>query len=138
MKPKTAGLETPDMIELRKKRIESDMESNEAATLYKVLPERSSHVGSSMMGSSKIYDISAAKKMMDIDDNGVDMALNPEELEMNSELLQSKYEQLKHDDDEKNKKRKAKQGSSSTTSGTSSTQNQADKEKAKKHRDFKF
>ena len=36
-----AGLETPDMIELRKRRIEADMEGGETPSLpYTVIPER--------------------------------------------------------------------------------------------------
>ena len=53
------------MIELRKKRnqIESEMEEDETEpkALYKILPEKTVSVGGSMMGSSKVYDISNPK-----------------------------------------------------------------------------
>ena len=54
-----AGLETPDMIELRKRRIEADMEGGETPSLpYTVIPERqNARVGASMMGSTHTYDI---------------------------------------------------------------------------------
>lgn len=77
-----AGLETPDMIELRKKKIESEMEkyvlilssytfklnifylfvySNEAPQLYTILPEkRTDRVGQAMMGSTHTYDVAPA------------------------------------------------------------------------------
>ena len=54
-----AGLETPDMIELRKRRIEADMEGGETPSLpYTVIPERqNARIGASMMGSTHTYDI---------------------------------------------------------------------------------
>ena len=55
-----AGMETPDMIELRKrKNIEEAMESGaEQPTLYTVLPEKRATVGAMMMGSAHVYDMS--------------------------------------------------------------------------------
>lgn len=54
------GVETPDMIELRKKRIEDAMDQGgETPALYQVLPEKKSAVGGAMMGSSHIYDMTA-------------------------------------------------------------------------------
>uniref|UniRef100_A0A182SL80 PSP proline-rich domain-containing protein n=1 Tax=Anopheles maculatus TaxID=74869 RepID=A0A182SL80_9DIPT len=56
-----AGMETPDTIELRKKKIESEMEDNETPVLYHVLPEkRNDRIGAAMMASTHVYDISAA------------------------------------------------------------------------------
>ena len=92
----SAGLETPDNIELRKrKQIEADMEGEEDRVLYKILPEKAASIGASMMGSSKVYDLSSAKKVHDLSGiaSGIEMALNPDELEMDSELLQSRYDQ---------------------------------------------
>lgn len=87
----TAGLETPDMIELRKRKIEAEMESGgETPALYKVLPEKAAAVGGSMMGSSKVYDLAAAKKVAAMD---VDVALNPDELELDSEIITARYNQ---------------------------------------------
>ena len=55
------GMETPDMIELRKKRIEDAMDQggDTPAPLYQVIPEKKQTVGGAMMGSSHIYDINA-------------------------------------------------------------------------------
>lgn len=91
----SAGLETPDMIELRKRKhqIESDMESvggSETPVLYKVLPEKSTSIGANMMGSSKVYDLSAAKKVVVPDASSIDMTLNPEDLDMAADALQSR------------------------------------------------
>lgn len=85
-----AGMETPDTIELRKKKIENEMEeyvllciptlrstvcfeasssiivfaffnSNETPVLYQVLPEkRNERIGASMMGSTHVYDMATA------------------------------------------------------------------------------
>ena len=56
-----AGMETPDMIELRKrKNIEEAMESGaEQQTLYTVLPEKRVNVGAAMMGSAHVYDMTS-------------------------------------------------------------------------------
>lgn len=136
----SAGLETPDMIELRKRKtqIESDMESvgGETPALYKILPEKATSVGTSMMGSNKVYDISAAKKanllqeaMLSGTASSIDMALNPDEMDTDS--IQSKPSE----DDElearkqQQKKKQAKQAAASST---------ADKDKNKKYKEFKF
>lgn len=152
----SAGLETPDMIELRKRKnqIESDMESmgGETPALYKILPEKATSVGASMMGSSKVYDISAAKKanllheaMMGGTASGIDMTLNPDELEMDSDTLQSRFDQqVKQSGEEtsepdlakqKQKKPKAKPATTPASGSSSST---ADKDKNKKYKEFKF
>ena len=52
------GVETPDMIELRKRRIEDSMDQGgETPALYQVLPEKRTAVGGAMMGSAHIYDV---------------------------------------------------------------------------------
>lgn len=55
------GVETPDMIELRKRRIEDAMEQggDTPAVPYAVLPEKKSGVAGAMMGSTHVYDIAA-------------------------------------------------------------------------------
>ena len=54
------GMETPDMIELRKKRIEDAMDQGgETPALYTILPEKKSSVGGAMMGSAHVYDTTA-------------------------------------------------------------------------------
>ena len=47
------------MIELRKRRIEADMEGGETPSLpYTVIPERrNDRIGASMMGSTHTYDV---------------------------------------------------------------------------------
>ena len=54
-----AGLETPDIIELRKrKEIEDLMEAgSETPSLYTVIHEKKANVGAAMMGSAHVYDI---------------------------------------------------------------------------------
>merc|ERR1719187_2592547 len=77
-----AGLETPEMIELRKRRIEADMEGGETPSLpYQVLQEkRTERVGASMMGSTHTYDL--GQKRVRASDMAVELALNPEEVDM--------------------------------------------------------
>ena len=54
------GLETPDMIEFRKQRIEDSMDQGgNTPALYQVLPEKRATVAGAMMGSSHVYDIPA-------------------------------------------------------------------------------
>ncbi len=60
-----AGLETPDIIELRKrKEIEDLMEAgNETPSLFTVLAEKKANVGgASMMGSAHVYDMNAVSE----------------------------------------------------------------------------
>jgi len=90
------GLETPDSLELRKKRIEADMEGGETPSLpYQVLPERRQEkIGASMMGSTHTYDLGKVKAGSKLSrDTEVQMALNPEEIEMmDSETMAAKAE----------------------------------------------
>ena len=52
------GMETPDMIELRKKKIEDAMEQGaETPQLYQVIPEKKTAVGAAMVGSTHVYDM---------------------------------------------------------------------------------
>jgi splicing factor 3B subunit 2 len=144
------------MIELRKRKIEADMESGtETPALFKILPEKPITIGASMMGSSKVYDLSAAKKVNPLHDHdvlsstGIDLTLNPEELEMDGETLKSKYNQFKdkatdledQDENERQTKKRKQQKISGTLSGTiSGTASFAsqEKEKTKKYKEFKF
>lgn len=125
-----AGMETPDMIELRKRKIESDMEGGDTPALYTILPEKKSEkVGTTMMGSTHVYDMSAvcnrsfnlisvssfahgfvnnspiiftqaiSKKATpgagnpDKDRVGVEVALDPSELDMDTAAMAARYEQ---------------------------------------------
>lgn len=57
------GVETPDMIELRKRRIEDAMDQggDTPAVPYAVLPEKKSGVAGAVMGSTHVYDIAAVR-----------------------------------------------------------------------------
>ncbi|MCJ8731291.1 hypothetical protein PDJAM_G00198000 [Pangasius djambal] len=100
-----AGMETPELIELRKKKIEEAMDGNETPQLYTVLPERrTGPVGAAMMASTHIYDMSAAgaaRKVAGVagvsglggDSQGVEVALAPEELELDPMAMTQKYEE---------------------------------------------
>ena len=59
------GVETPDMIELRKKRIEDAMDQGgDTPALYTILPEKKTAVGAAMMGSAHVYDLSAVSGLI--------------------------------------------------------------------------
>jgi splicing factor 3B subunit 2 len=141
-----AGLETPEMIQLRKKKIEEAMEQGgDTPALYTVLPEKTSTVGVAVMGSSHVYDLSAAvpgatkKAGGGSGTEGVEVALDPSELDLDTAAMTARYEeQLKesklqkedlsdmvaeHAAKQKKRKRAATDSSSS---------------KAKKLKEFKF
>lgn len=109
-----AGLETPETIELRKKKIESEMEGGDTPALYTVLQERRSEgLGASMMGSTHVYDMTgaaggqappsviAARRGLSgtasdgrtEKDGAVELALDPSELDLDSEAMASRYEE---------------------------------------------
>ncbi|KAG1684818.1 Splicing factor 3B subunit 2 [Nymphon striatum] len=96
-----AGMETPDMIELRKRKIEADMEGGDTPALYTILPEKKMEkLGGAMMGSTHAYDMSAAisKKAtpagsMESNKLGVEVALDPSELDMDTAAMAARYEQ---------------------------------------------
>ncbi|GAA5939500.1 hypothetical protein JCM3775_004840 [Rhodotorula graminis] len=52
------GLETPDFLELRKRREETESDAGGPKELYQVLPERESRMRG-FMGSDRVYDVSA-------------------------------------------------------------------------------
>ncbi|XP_031440985.1 splicing factor 3B subunit 2 [Clupea harengus] len=93
-----AGMETPELIELRKKKIEEAMDGNETPQLFTVLPERrTAAVGAAMMASTHIYDVSGAMAGRKAggagDSQGVEVALAPEELELDPMAMTQKYEE---------------------------------------------
>ncbi|XP_075221871.1 splicing factor 3B subunit 2-like [Lycorma delicatula] len=99
-----AGLETPEIIELRKKKIESEMEGNETPALFQVLAEkRVERVGGAMMGSTHIYDIGGAAAGGTVSVGGttgrrgqdtVEVALDPSELDLvDTDAMAARYEQ---------------------------------------------
>lgn len=87
-----AGLETPDMIELRKKKeIEDAMETGgETPALFTILNEKRAAVGAAMMGSAHTYDIglTTPKKAGE----GVEITLDPSELELEPAAMAAKYD----------------------------------------------
>uniref|UniRef100_A0A3B4H7U8 Splicing factor 3b subunit 2 n=1 Tax=Pundamilia nyererei TaxID=303518 RepID=A0A3B4H7U8_9CICH len=91
-----AGMETPELIELRKKKIEEAMD-NETPQLFTVLPERrTGPVGAAMMASTHIYEMSAMasrKAGGGQESQGVEVALAPEELELDPMAMTQKYEE---------------------------------------------
>ncbi|KAB7496644.1 Splicing factor 3B subunit 2 [Armadillidium nasatum] len=144
-----AGLETPDMIELRKKRLETEMEGGDTPALYTILPEKKAEgVGRAMMGSTHTYDLSAATggttggtRIQGGAYQGVDVALDPSELDLvDTEAMAARYEatlreqQQNNEEDfsdmvaehaakQRNKRRKQQQDQSKPS---------------KKYKDFKF
>ncbi|XP_060605446.1 splicing factor 3B subunit 2-like [Ruditapes philippinarum] len=140
------GMETPDMIELRKKRIEDSMDQGgETPALYQVIPEKRTNVGAAMMGSAHIYDVAgvpagAKKPGEKVSTEGIEVALNPEELDLDTAAMQAKYDQTLREQQSqlekedlsdmvaehaaKQKKRKKKQEESGKA--------------AKKYKEFKF
>ncbi|XP_049704887.2 splicing factor 3B subunit 2 [Helicoverpa armigera] len=100
------GMETPDTIELRKKKVESDMEGGDTPALYQVLPERRVGLTPGMMASTHVYDISAANPGKragaaaagtaseggSAAAAGVEVALDPSELELEPEAVAARYE----------------------------------------------
>ncbi|KAH0564300.1 hypothetical protein KQX54_011316 [Cotesia glomerata] len=99
-----------DVIELRKKKIEKEMENRDFQSLYTVLSERKTEgLGASMMGSTHVYDmtgaggqvppsvIAARRGASGVEDikakYGVELTLDPSELDLNQEAMASKYEQ---------------------------------------------
>lgn len=130
------GMETPDLIELRKKRIEDAMDQGgDTPALYQILPEKKASVGGAMMGSAHVYDLSAVtvpvkkpgvavpgagpgagpgvveKPVVVVpgglgpgagagggaDGGGIEVALNPDELDLDSAAMQVKYDQTIRD-----------------------------------------
>lgn len=91
------GMETPDQIELRKKRIEDAMDQGgDTPALYQVLPEKkAAPVGGAMMGSAHVYDMTAVPKKPGekTGAEAVEVSLNPEELDLDTAAMQAKYDQ---------------------------------------------
>merc|ERR1712156_157031 len=92
------GQETPELIELRKRRIEADMEGGETPNLYTILPgKKNDRIGAGMIGSTHTYDLPSAIPpgggTKRLDPGAVEMALNPDEVDLiDSEALPAKAE----------------------------------------------
>ncbi|XP_055345832.1 splicing factor 3B subunit 2-like [Paramacrobiotus metropolitanus] len=89
-----AGLETPDSIELRKRKIEREMEAgDEVQQLYTVLPEKKvDRIGGAVMGSTHVYELPGGAKKSG---EGIQVALDPLDLErgLDERTLQARYDQ---------------------------------------------
>ncbi|XP_043199462.1 splicing factor 3B subunit 2-like isoform X2 [Amphibalanus amphitrite] len=136
-----AGMETPEMIELRKRKVETEMEGGETPSLYQVLPERrNERVGAAMMASTHTYDL-PGKRPAGAGGEGVEVALDPSELDLvDTDAMAQRYEermretQLEKEDlsdmvaehaaKQKNKRKRQ--------------QAQQDDKKSKKYKEFKF
>ncbi|XP_041970128.1 splicing factor 3B subunit 2 [Aricia agestis] len=103
------GMETPDTIELRKKKLDSDIEGGDTPALYQVVPERRVGLTAGMMASTHVYDIGAANPgkrgagaptgaasagggASSAGAGGVEVALDPSELELEPEAVAARYE----------------------------------------------
>jgi splicing factor 3B subunit 2 len=137
------GLETPGMIELRKRRIESEMEEKDNPQLYTILSEkRKDGLARDMMASTHVYDMNApsgSKKSRT--DSGVHVSLDPSDLaldpaEMNARLEGSLRESQGHlakEDLSDMVAEHVRQSKKPKGKGHEQTQ-----QKQKKYKDFKF
>nr|CAD2200302.1 unnamed protein product [Meloidogyne enterolobii] len=153
------GVETPgSTIELRKKRVGADDTSSTltgadtpAQPLYTVLQEKKvERISGQLMAPSMVYDIAASRKMPEPNE-GVEVSLQPEELEDQGGLERKYEEQLRkqnrirmeNEEDfsdmvaehaaRQNRKRKAQEQKKAASSGAPSSSSSS-----KKYKDFKF
>lgn len=140
-----AGMETPDIIELRKRKIESEMENSENQQLYQILHEKKTDkIRRDIMGSTHVYDLSGTSKKKPTG-TGVDVALDPIELEsIDAQKLSAKYDETvkkqqeslqKEDFSDMVAEHAARQKRKKDTTSSSSSSN---KQTNKKYKDFKF
>jgi len=143
------GVETPDMIELRKRRIEDAMEQggDTPAAPYTILPEKKASVAGAMMGSSHVYDIAAAigRKAGErvVGAEGIEVALNPEELDLDTAAMQAKYEQTVREQQSQLEKEDlsdmvAEHAAKQQKKRKKQQQQQDSSKGAKKYKEFKF
>ncbi|KAI6189578.1 PSP domain-containing protein [Aphelenchoides bicaudatus] len=85
------GAETPEVIELRKKRVEESIPGTPSGPLYTVLQEKKiDRIGKDIMGSTHVYDLSKKSHHSD----AVEVSLNPDDLDMTDQRgLEEKYEE---------------------------------------------
>uniref|UniRef100_A0A7N4V838 PSP proline-rich domain-containing protein n=1 Tax=Sarcophilus harrisii TaxID=9305 RepID=A0A7N4V838_SARHA len=92
-----AGMETPELLELRKKKKTAEaVDGGETPQLFAVLPERrTASLAGALMGSTHFYDLStsASRKGPAAELQGVEVALGPEELELDPAAMTQKYEE---------------------------------------------
>ncbi|KAL1117117.1 hypothetical protein AAG570_004445 [Ranatra chinensis] len=96
------GMETPDIIELRKRKIESEMDGGDTPALYQILAEkRVERISGSMMASTHVYDVPTASSVSASAPSSsaaprrdtVELALDPSELDLDTDAMAARYEQ---------------------------------------------
>ncbi|PVD26216.1 hypothetical protein C0Q70_13886 [Pomacea canaliculata] len=140
------GVETPDMIELRKRRIEDAMDQGgDTPALYTVLPEKKTTVGAAMMGSAHIYDMSAVQTVKKGGEKGgtaegVEVTLNPEELDLDTAAMQAKYDEtVREQQSQLEKEDLSDMVAAHAAKQRKRKKQQADSSKSgKRYKDFKF
>ncbi|KAE8812081.1 splicing factor 3B subunit 2 [Hordeum vulgare] len=100
-KQRLTGLETPDVIDLRKvQRKEADDQAE--MRLYKVLEEKEVSIGPEFVNHSQMLYVLALQLQVDLLKNQrperVDVTLHPEELEVMDDVLPAKYEQAREEE----------------------------------------
>ncbi|KAJ8942650.1 hypothetical protein NQ318_013363 [Aromia moschata] len=156
-----AGMETPEAIELRKKKIENEMDGGETPVLYHIIPEkRNERIGNAMMASSHVYDMSgvgaggaaggpgaaAAPPPPTIsrraaDREGmVELALDPSELDMDSDAMAVRYEQQMRENQSQLQKEDLSDMLAEHVAKQKSKRKrqQQDTKQTKKYKEFKF
>ncbi|OMJ26114.1 Splicing factor 3B subunit 2 [Smittium culicis] len=97
-----SGLETPEVIQLRKDLVGRDQKKQ----LYTIIPEKQTTIGSNLVGSQHIYDLSNAnisnsilakpsrkRGNNDSSAGGISVALDPQEIEnLDEDTIRAKYE----------------------------------------------
>lgn len=143
-----AGMETPEAIELRKKKIENEMEGSETPVLYHIIPEkRNERIGNAMMASSHVYDMSAVAQQpaagprKTSDREGmVELALDPSELDLDSDAMAVRYEQQMRENQSQLQKEDLSDMLAEHVAKQKSKRKrqQADTKQTKKYKEFKF
>ena len=91
----------PESIDLRKRssKTATTTGEDEPKELYKVIGEKEVKIGSALMGSERIYDVSGAASSKKTIGSGVDVAIAPEDLEnLDEEGLRKAFEKQKEKD----------------------------------------
>ncbi|KAL3287906.1 hypothetical protein HHI36_002364 [Cryptolaemus montrouzieri] len=143
-----AGMETPEAIELRKKKIENEMDGMETPVLYHIIPEkRNERIGNAMMGSSHVYDMAAvAQPAQGVPRRGgdregmVELALDPSELDLDSDAMAVRYEQQMRENQSQLQKEDLSDMLAEHVAKQKSKRKrqQQDTKQTKKYKEFKF
>lgn len=143
-----AGMETPEAIELRKKKIENEMDGSETPVLYHIIPEkRNERIGNSMMASTHVYDMAAVAQPAQgggrrTDKEGmVELALDPSELDLDSDAMAVRYEQQMRENQSQLQKEDLSDMLAEHVAKQKNKrkrQQQQDTKQTKKYKEFKF